>query len=475
MLQARGDQIVDAAGRPVRLRGVCVGGWMNLEHFINGYPGTEQGIRAAMEEALGVDAGRKFFERLLDAMLAEDDIAFLKSCGVTVIRLPLNYRHFEDDAKPFAYREEGFARLNRVLEWCARHGVYAILDLHAVQGWQSPDWHCDNASRHALLWQHPHFQDRLVALWEEFARRYKGHATIAAYNIMNEPVSGGARGRYGDSYTPNWATLNHVYRRVVTAIRAIDPDHLIALEGDLFSTKFDGLDAPFAPNLIYSSHNYTPAGFGQGHYPGAFGAEDWDRAKQRDVFLAHEGTRFAQQHRVPLWVGEFGSVYNGPSDEVNDRLRAVHDEIDVFEEFRAHWTMWTYKDIGVMGWVQVDPESDYMQRITPINQARRQLSTESWMYWLPVTPAKELIMNLAQLLMRAIPGYRVDPKSNGTYLRQAVLDCYVGNLIQPAYAQRFAGLSDDELGATLASFRLDRCRRHDGLLAVVKQHLARPV
>ena len=96
-----------------------------------------------MDDALGADAGRKFFERLLDAVLAEDDIAFLKSCGVTVVRLPLNYRHFEDDTKPFVYREDGFARLNRVIEWCAKHGIYAILDLHAAQGWQSPDWHCD--------------------------------------------------------------------------------------------------------------------------------------------------------------------------------------------------------------------------------------------------------------------------------------------------------------------------------------------
>jgi len=32
MLQVRDGKIVDAQGNPVRLRGVCVGGWMNMEH-----------------------------------------------------------------------------------------------------------------------------------------------------------------------------------------------------------------------------------------------------------------------------------------------------------------------------------------------------------------------------------------------------------------------------------------------------------
>jgi hypothetical protein len=32
MLQVHGNQIVDARGTPVRLRGTCVGGWMNMEN-----------------------------------------------------------------------------------------------------------------------------------------------------------------------------------------------------------------------------------------------------------------------------------------------------------------------------------------------------------------------------------------------------------------------------------------------------------
>ena len=130
-LRVSAGKIVDPQDREVRLRGVCVGGWMNMENFINGYPGSEHGVRAAMVEVLGESKAQFFFERLLDHMLAESDLKFLKSLGMNTVRLPLNYRHFESDAAPFEYLEAGFERLSRAIGWCEKHGLYAILDLHA--------------------------------------------------------------------------------------------------------------------------------------------------------------------------------------------------------------------------------------------------------------------------------------------------------------------------------------------------------
>ena len=245
MLQVKGNQIVNAHGQPMRLRGTCVGGWMNLEDFINGYPGAEHGLREAMTDAIGESRTQFFFDRMADYFFGEGDIAFVKSCGANTVRLPLNYRRFESDAEPGKYLEPGFARLDGILELCARHGLYVILDLHAVQGWQNTDWHSDNVSRNTLFWTQRQFQDRFVAFWEEFARRYKDNPTIAGYNVMNEPITNAPRGRFSSRYTPKWDILNRVYRRVVDAIRAIDPKHIIFLEGDNFSKLFSGLDAPF--------------------------------------------------------------------------------------------------------------------------------------------------------------------------------------------------------------------------------------
>jgi endoglucanase len=109
-LHASGRQILDAQGKKVRLRGTCPGGWMNMEDFINGHPGAEHTLRAQMAEVLGPSKAQFFFDRLLDHFFNEDDVVFLKKAGASVVRFPLNYRHFEDDAAPFHYKEAGFLR-----------------------------------------------------------------------------------------------------------------------------------------------------------------------------------------------------------------------------------------------------------------------------------------------------------------------------------------------------------------------------
>jgi endoglucanase len=471
LLHVDRNRIVTANGQPICLRGTCVGGWMNMEEFINGHPGSEHGARAIMARLLGAETAQFFFDRMLDYFLSEDDVIYLKSLGTTVVRLPLNYRHFESDKRPFKYLEAGFARLDRALGWCEKHGLYAILDMHAVQGWQNPDWHCDNSTRHALFWQQAHFQDRFVALWEEFARRYRGRAVIAGYNVMNEPVSNAPFGRFSNRYESDWEALNQLYRRVTTAIRAIDPDHILFLEGDLFSREFDGLEAPFAPNLVYSSHNYTDGGFGPGPYPGVINGERWDRQKQEQLFLTYGGTRFARKHNVPLWVGEFGAVYNGPAQEIPDRLRALDDQLAIFNQHGAHWTMWTYKDIHVMGWVQLAPDSAYVRTIRRVLDAKRDLSTDFWMGWIPPTAAKAKVFELAAMIEKAIPDKAIESDANRTFLSQATLSGYTAGLMQPLYAYCFEGLSQAQLDPILQSFAFKQCRPHAALIEVIRKHL----
>src|SRR5476651_2724231 len=186
-LQVRGTQVVNGAGEPVRLRGVCLGGWMNMENFITGFPGNEAAQRSAIADVLGKERAQFFFERFLNYFITEDDIRFIKSWGASVIRIPFNYRHFEADDNPFTYKSEGFALLDKVIGWARAHQLYVILDLHAVQGWQNRGWHCDNPGREATFWGQKCFEDRAVALWEELAKHYRHEPIVAGYNVMNEP------------------------------------------------------------------------------------------------------------------------------------------------------------------------------------------------------------------------------------------------------------------------------------------------
>lgn len=485
MLGTKGNQIVDSRGHSVRLRGTCLGGWMNMENFINGYPGAESGVRNAVAQAIGPEKAQFLFERMLHYFFNEGDVRFLKSCGANVIRIPLNYRHFESDGEPFAYREQGFRRLDGVIDLCEKYGIYVILDLHAVQGWQNSHWHSDNPRGISLFWDQLPFQDRFVALWERIAERYAGQAAVAGYELMNEPATGTPDGDYPynsfENYTPRWDRINAAYRRAAAAIRKADPRHILFIDGDDYAHMFRGLDEPFAENLVYTSHNYIAAGFGPGAYPGEFRthrpdrtAEDgyWDRARQVEVFQDHEGTRFAREHQVPLWVGEFGAQYNGSPEEVPDRLRAMDDQLDVFEQFGAHWTTWTYKDVGVMGWMTLDPASEYMRLIEPVQRMKRSLGAENFTARFATSPSRTLVADLAAEMERVIENPSFGHVGNTACLSEAALAYYAAGLLEPVYAGLFRGMSEEEIDRVMSSFDSSRCIRNEGLITVLRKHMS---
>src|SRR5690242_15195755 len=94
-LRVQGDAVVDPEGARVVLRGVGLGGWMNMENFITGYPANESAMREAVAAVLGSERADRFFDRLLDRFFADEDAALLASLGVNCVRLPINQRQFE--------------------------------------------------------------------------------------------------------------------------------------------------------------------------------------------------------------------------------------------------------------------------------------------------------------------------------------------------------------------------------------------
>ncbi len=457
-LTIKDGRVVGQGGQPVYLRGVNIGGWLNMEHFLTGYSGAETNLRRTLADVLGVEKAAFFFDRFLHHFFNEADVAFLRSVGVTAIRLPVNYRHLESDLAPFEYLESGFARLDEALGWCEAHGVYVILDLHSVQGWQNGDWHCDNSSRHALFWSQRQAQDRFVALWQELARRYRGRAVVAGFNIMNEPLSNAPYGRFApdDVYSADWATMNAVYRRTVEAIRAVDPDHIVILEGDYYSTRFTGLDAPFDPNVIYSNHNYIEAAIAPiSAYPVDINGTHWDAAYIRQQFVETEGYRYAETHGVPLLVGEFGLSMDYPGAQTAHKVAVLADQFGVYNDLGAHWTFWSYKALGSMGWVQTAPDSPYMQAVAPVLEAKNALGVDfGWLggFSPEIQPHMQAI---SDAIVARIP--KLDPATNFRYLAQAAMSTYTADQLQRLYAYQFAGKSETEIDTILASFSLSQC------------------
>ena len=115
LLRVSGNRIVSGDGDPVVLRGFGLGGWMNMENFITGYPANEEAQREAVRATLGEEKYAFFYDRFLEHFFTEGDARFIRSLGLNLLRLPVNYRHFEDDERPFEIEDEGFRHLDRAV------------------------------------------------------------------------------------------------------------------------------------------------------------------------------------------------------------------------------------------------------------------------------------------------------------------------------------------------------------------------
>jgi len=136
ILTVKGAEVVNGDGVTVILRGAGLGGWMkfalfcrhpeevltflSLENFITGYPGHESTHRAAMLKVLGPKKYELFFDRWLYYFFTEADARFFATLGLNCIRIPFNYRHFEDDMNPRILKESGFKHLDRVIDLVGR-------------------------------------------------------------------------------------------------------------------------------------------------------------------------------------------------------------------------------------------------------------------------------------------------------------------------------------------------------------------
>src|SRR4029079_53519 len=137
LLAVKGDKLVDGKGAVVRLRGFGLGGMLHMENFIDGYPGNEEAFRETLLKAMGRRQYDLFFDTFYENYFTEADARLVASLGLNLIRIPINYRLFEDDMNPRVIKEEGFRRLDRVVKLCAAQHVYTIIDLHALPGYQN--------------------------------------------------------------------------------------------------------------------------------------------------------------------------------------------------------------------------------------------------------------------------------------------------------------------------------------------------
>lgn len=337
-LHASGTRIVDGQGKDVLLRGMGLGGWMLQEGYMLGIrkEGTQHSIKARIADLIGRADTEKFYELWRQNHMTRADVDRLAIGGFNSIRLPMHYNLFtlpieEEPVKGTdTWLKTGFEMTDALLEWCRANRIYLILDLHAAPGGQGKDANIsDYDPAKPSLWESEENRRKTVALWRKLAERYANDPWMGGYDILNEPnwtfEGRDKNGREDVSNAPIWA----LYRDITTAIRSVDANHLVIVEGNGWGNNYNGFPTPWDTNLVMSFHKY------------------WNPNTEESIakFLA-----LRDQFRLPIWLGESGE----------NTTSWFRECVALVEKHGIGWAWWPNKKINNARCIStVVPPDDY--------------------------------------------------------------------------------------------------------------------
>lgn len=328
-------KIVDGNGQEILLRGMGLGGWMLQEGYMmrtSAFAGTQFALKKKIAELIGEDGMNEFYDRWLKNHCTKADLDSMAKWGFNSIRLPMHYNLFtlpiekESVAGQNTWLDKGFTLVDSLLKWCTANQMYLILDLHAAPGGQGHDAAiADYDNTKPSLWESAANRAKTVELWKKIAEKYASYSWIGGYDILNEP----------NWDLPGGTMLKQLYKDIIAAIRTVDKNHIIFIEGNWFANDFTGLlptsgsDPLMDQNMAYSFHKY------------------WNSTNSGSIQWMLD---IRNNYNVPIWLGESGEN----SNEWFCRT------IKTMEDNNIGWAWWPLKKIGsVAGPATIVETEDY--------------------------------------------------------------------------------------------------------------------
>ena len=306
VLRCENGRFVNGEGQEVVLHGYGTPCWQNVEGFMFGgppaydfkwliFPGpgrdhnyerwsTRRSVTQTVTELCGSEYAKDFWYRVAENHMAEADIKLMAELGFNCVRLVLNANHLMPDEPGIHFDERAFDHLTRVIDWCEKYRIYAILDMHAVVGGNNGPTGDSLYAEYPNIFLDADSRERQIILWEELARRYCDRWIVAGYDLINEPVSSPVQ----HQYIP---LLEQYYIDCIQRMRRIDKGaHIMFLEG-----------AKFARDNSIFTHQYDPEYHNWAMSIHLYGASPEIKDLYPYMLKCHE-------LNIPLWLGECGSA-----------------------------------------------------------------------------------------------------------------------------------------------------------------------
>lgn len=305
-LRASGKNIVNNQGNYL-IKAINLGNYMVQEgYMLNLGGGYQWNIKNKIADVVGVANRDKFYDDYYNNFITKADIDSIAKWGFNSIRLPMHYNLFTPLGQQGVYLEKGFTMVDQLLAWCKANNLYLILDLHAAPGGQSSGDISDYVAGQPSLWESAANRAQTVALWRKLAERYANEEYIGGYDLINET---------NWTLPNNNALLAQLMKDITAAIRQVDNNHILFIEGNSYANDYNGLTPKWDNNMAYSFHKYW---------------NDNTTSSLNFIFAIRDG------QNVPIWLGEFGENSN----------HWIAEAITLMNNNNIGWAIWPYKKMA---------------------------------------------------------------------------------------------------------------------------------
>ena len=257
-LHTDGQRLVNERGEEVLLTGMGLGNWLLWEGYMWRFWGKydrPRTIENLLCELCGEEYTADFIRRFRENYITREDVRRMAEEGFNSVRVPIGWRVLMKNEPGYPLIEEGFALLDRFIDWCEEEKIYVILDLHGAPGGQTGANIDDCFDDRPRLFTDPESREAGLKLWRELASRYKDRWIVAAYDLLNEPLRPENDSRYPRTPDLRW-DLAQFYRDCIAEIRQIDTRHTIQVEGRRWASTPDIFREKWDDNLVIHFHRY---------------------------------------------------------------------------------------------------------------------------------------------------------------------------------------------------------------------------
>ncbi|MFL5730339.1 MAG: cellulase family glycosylhydrolase, partial [Cytophagaceae bacterium] len=304
-LRASGKNIVNDKGNFI-IKAINIGDFMIQEGYMMNLGGSQHVYRQKIADMIGTAGRDQFYANYYKNFITKADIDSIAKWGFNTIRLPLHYELFTPLGQPDVYLTQGFDIIDNILGWCKANNIYVILDLHAAPGGENSGDISDYDASKPSLWESAANRDQTVKLWAKLAQRYVGEQYVGGYDLINET---------NWTLANNNALLAQLMKDITAAIRQVDNNHIVYIEGNSYANDYNGLTPKWDNNMVYSFHKYW---------------NDDSQGSLNFVLAIRDG------QNVPIWMGEFGENSN----------HWIANAVSLMDANGIGWAIWPYKKMS---------------------------------------------------------------------------------------------------------------------------------